>query len=121
MATKARASDQPDPSDVTETAEDVEAWARAHDAVSDVQALIALARLLRVRQPRLWEFYFALRRKQRLADSLFQPLHLRRHRGGRTRHDFGRPCQRTGIDESEEGAEQFGIEHLHNSTLSNLH
>jgi len=44
--------------------------ARAHDAVSDVQALIALARLLRVRQPRLWEFYFALRRKQRAFELL---------------------------------------------------
>lgn len=39
---------------------------RAHDAVSDVEALIGLARLLRVRQPRLWDFYFALRRKQRV-------------------------------------------------------
>lgn len=39
---------------------------RAHDAVSDVEALIGLARLIRVRQPRLWDFYFALRRKQRV-------------------------------------------------------
>ncbi len=39
---------------------------RAHDAVSDVEALIGFARLLRVRQPRLWDFYFALRRKQRV-------------------------------------------------------
>jgi exodeoxyribonuclease-1 len=39
---------------------------RAHDAVSDVEALIGLARLIRLRQPRLWEFYFALRRKQRV-------------------------------------------------------
>ena len=37
----------------------------AHDALSDVHATIALARLLRMHQPRLWEFYFALRRKQR--------------------------------------------------------
>lgn len=46
------------------------AQARAHDAVSDVEALLGLARLLRVRQPRLWEFYFALRRKQRAFELL---------------------------------------------------
>jgi exodeoxyribonuclease-1 len=46
------------------------AQARAHDAVSDVEALIGLARLIRVRQPRLWEFYFALRRKQRVFELL---------------------------------------------------
>ncbi|MEO7071649.1 MAG: exodeoxyribonuclease I, partial [Rhodanobacter sp.] len=42
----------------------------AHDALSDVQALIGLARLIRVRQPRLWAWYFALRRKQRVFDLL---------------------------------------------------
>jgi exodeoxyribonuclease-1 len=39
---------------------------RAHDALSDVHALIDLARLIRVRQPRLWDWQFALRRKQRV-------------------------------------------------------
>ena len=43
---------------------------RAHDAVSDVEALIGFARLIRVRQPRLWEFYFGLRRKQRVFELL---------------------------------------------------
>ncbi|MBN8887987.1 MAG: exodeoxyribonuclease I [Rudaea sp.] len=43
---------------------------RAHDALSDVQATIAFARLLRVRQPRLWQFYFDLRRKQRAFELL---------------------------------------------------
>jgi len=38
---------------------------RAHDALSDVRALIDLARLIRVRQPRLWDWYYALRRKSR--------------------------------------------------------
>lgn len=38
--------------------------ARAHDALSDVEATIALARLLRVRQPKLFAWHFALRRKQ---------------------------------------------------------
>jgi exodeoxyribonuclease-1 len=42
----------------------------AHDAVSDVEALIGFARLIRLRQPRLWEFYFALRRKQRAFELL---------------------------------------------------
>ena len=38
---------------------------RAHDALSDVEALIGLARLIRERQPRLFDFSFDLRRKQR--------------------------------------------------------
>ncbi|HET6546471.1 MAG TPA: exodeoxyribonuclease I [Rhodanobacteraceae bacterium] len=39
---------------------------RAHDALSDVETTLALARLIRARQPRLWDFGFALRRKQRV-------------------------------------------------------
>ncbi|MEF7613286.1 exodeoxyribonuclease I [Aquincola sp. MAHUQ-54] len=35
----------------------------AHDALSDVRATIALARLIRERQPRLWEFCLKLRGK----------------------------------------------------------
>jgi exodeoxyribonuclease I len=35
----------------------------AHDALSDVRATIALARLIKVRQPRLWEFCLRLRSK----------------------------------------------------------
>jgi exodeoxyribonuclease-1 len=35
----------------------------AHDALSDVRATIALARLIKTRQPRLWDFCFKLRRK----------------------------------------------------------
>ncbi|HEX7341724.1 MAG TPA: exodeoxyribonuclease I [Rhodanobacteraceae bacterium] len=35
----------------------------AHDALSDVEATIAFARLLRTHQPRLWDWYFKLRRK----------------------------------------------------------
>ena len=38
---------------------------RAHDALSDVEALIGLARLIRKHQPRLFNFHFDLRRKQR--------------------------------------------------------
>jgi len=38
--------------------------AQAHDALSDVHATLALARLLKRAQPRLWHFYFALRRKR---------------------------------------------------------
>jgi exodeoxyribonuclease-1 len=36
----------------------------AHDALSDVRATVALARLLRARQPRLWEFTLSLRHKE---------------------------------------------------------
>jgi exodeoxyribonuclease-1 len=43
---------------------------RAHDALSDVYALIDLARLIRVRQPRLWDWHYALRRKQRVFELL---------------------------------------------------
>lgn len=44
--------------------------ARAHDALSDVEATLALARLLRARQPRLFAWYFDLRRKQRAYELL---------------------------------------------------
>lgn len=39
----------------------------AHDALSDVQALIGLARKLRQAQPRLFDYYFGLRDKKRAA------------------------------------------------------
>ncbi len=42
----------------------------AHDALSDVHALLDLARLIRLRQPRLWDWYYALRRKQKVYDLL---------------------------------------------------
>lgn len=35
----------------------------AHDALSDVRATLALARLIKTRQPRLWDFCLKLRRK----------------------------------------------------------
>jgi exodeoxyribonuclease-1 len=43
---------------------------RAHDALSDVHALIDLARLIRIRQPRLWDWHYGLRRKQRVFELL---------------------------------------------------
>jgi exodeoxyribonuclease-1 len=43
---------------------------RAHDALSDVEALIQLARLIRTAQPRLWDWYFGLRLKRRALDLL---------------------------------------------------
>lgn len=39
--------------------------ARAHDALSDVEATIDLARLVRAKQPRLFDYHFDMRRKQR--------------------------------------------------------
>jgi len=43
---------------------------RAHDALSDVEALLGFARLIRLRQPRLWDWHFALRKKQRVFELL---------------------------------------------------
>lgn len=40
---------------------------RAHDALSDVQALIAVTRLLRQRQPKLYDYLLALRSKHEVA------------------------------------------------------
>ncbi|MBT2299837.1 exodeoxyribonuclease I [Variovorax paradoxus] len=45
----------------------------AHDALSDVRATIALARLIRDKQPRLFDFAFALHRKDRVASELGLP------------------------------------------------
>ncbi|MDR2213891.1 MAG: exodeoxyribonuclease I [Pseudomonadales bacterium] len=38
----------------------------AHDAMSDVHATIAVARLIKQKQPKLYDFYFALRDKHRV-------------------------------------------------------
>ncbi|HEV7491988.1 MAG TPA: exodeoxyribonuclease I [Rhodanobacteraceae bacterium] len=43
---------------------------RAHDALSDAQALLGFARVLRARQPKLWDWHLALRRKQRVFELL---------------------------------------------------
>lgn len=42
----------------------------AHDALSDVRATVALARLIRSRQPKLWDFCLKLRRKEAVIDEL---------------------------------------------------
>lgn len=49
---------------------------QAHDALSDVRATIALARLLRERQPRLYDYLYQLRSKPRVLEQirLLQPL-----------------------------------------------
>jgi exodeoxyribonuclease-1 len=47
---------------------------RAHDALSDVEATLALARLLRERQPRLYEWCFALRDKNAASPKLAAAL-----------------------------------------------
>ena len=54
----------------------------AHDALSDVRATIALARLVRARQPRLWDFALRLRHKDevRLQIAAGRPfLHMSGH------------------------------------------
>ena len=52
----------------------------AHDALSDVRATIALARLLRERQPKLFDFCLQLRKKDRVAQELGLPTTLREAR-----------------------------------------
>lgn len=49
---------------------------QAHDALSDVRATIALARLIRERQPKLYDYLYRLRSKQAVLDQvrLLQPL-----------------------------------------------
>ena len=42
----------------------------AHDALSDVRATLALARLIRSRQPRLWDFCLKLRHKAAVIDEI---------------------------------------------------
>jgi len=42
----------------------------AHDALSDVRATIALARLIRAKQPKLFDFCLALHKKDRVADEI---------------------------------------------------
>lgn len=49
---------------------------QAHDALADVRATIALARLIKHKQPRLYDWLYELRRKQRVVEQvrLLQPL-----------------------------------------------
>ncbi|HEX7370716.1 MAG TPA: exodeoxyribonuclease I [Rhodanobacteraceae bacterium] len=47
---------------------------RAHDALSDVEATIGLARLLRDKQPRLYDWHFRLRDKRAVAGILANAL-----------------------------------------------
>ena len=42
----------------------------AHDALSDVRATIALARLLKDRQPKLWDFCLRLRKKDAVIEEM---------------------------------------------------
>jgi exodeoxyribonuclease-1 len=44
----------------------------AHDALSDVRATIAVARLIKQRQPRLWDFCLKLRKKDAVAAEIGQ-------------------------------------------------
>lgn len=64
---------------------------QAHDALSDVRATIALARLIRDRQPKLYDWLFQLRSKQRVMDQirLLQPLVHISGRFSAARHYLG--------------------------------
>lgn len=46
----------------------------AHDALSDVRATIALARLLKTAQPKLFEFCFSLRKKENVSAQIGWPI-----------------------------------------------
>ena len=46
----------------------------AHDALSDVRATIAVARLIRERQPRLFDFCLALHKKDKVAEEIGLPV-----------------------------------------------
>ena len=56
------------------TAENGIAHETAHDALSDVRATIAMARLIRDRQPKLFDFCFALHKKDKVAAEIGLPL-----------------------------------------------
>ena len=62
-----------------------------HDALSDVRATIALARLIRDKQPKLYEWLFQLRTKQRVLDQvrLLQPMVHISGRFSAARHYLG--------------------------------
>lgn len=64
---------------------------QAHDALSDVRATIALARLVREKQPKLYEWLFQLRSKQRVMDQvrLLQPMVHISGRFSAARHYLG--------------------------------
>nr|WP_298172399.1 exodeoxyribonuclease I [uncultured Pseudomonas sp.] len=61
---------------------------QAHDALSDVRATIALARLIRSKQPKLYDYLYQLRSKQRVLDAvrLLQPMVHISGRFAGTRH-----------------------------------
>lgn len=64
---------------------------QAHDALSDVRATIAMARLVRDRQPRLYQWLFELRSKHKVMDQirLLQPLVHISGRFSAARHYLG--------------------------------
>ncbi|WP_413792395.1 MULTISPECIES: exodeoxyribonuclease I [unclassified Pseudomonas] len=64
---------------------------QAHDALSDVRATIALARLIRQQQPRLYDWLFQLRSKQKVMDQirLLQPMVHISGRFSAARHYLG--------------------------------
>jgi exodeoxyribonuclease-1 len=64
---------------------------QAHDALSDVRATIALARLIREKQPRLYAYLFELRSKQKVQEQirLMEPLVHISGRFSAARHYLG--------------------------------
>ncbi len=76
----------------------------AHDALSDVNALISLAALLRQKQPRLFDYFFNIRTKDRVRDLVTQGKPLL-YTSGRYSSDF---CNTTVVVMVAEKADNSG-------------
>ncbi len=62
----------------------------AHDALADVYATIAMAKLVREKQPRLFDFYFQLRNKHRVLELIqLQAARPLLHTSGKISGEFG--------------------------------
>ena len=99
---------------------------QAHDALSDVRATIALARLVREKQPKLYEWLFQLRSKQRVMDQvrLLQPMVHISGRFSAERHYLGvvlplawHPRNRNALIVCDLGLDPQGLLELDAATL----
>ena len=82
----------------------------AHDALSDVRATIALARLIKSRQPRLWDFCLKLREAgyRNVWTPFAELVHHESATRGRDESGFSRFCGgRVGGHDQMAAAERF--------------
>lgn len=99
---------------------------QAHEALADVRATIALARLVRDKQPKLYEWLFQLRSKQRVMDQirLLQPMVHISGRFSAERHYLGvvlplawHPRNRNALIVCDLGLDPLGLLDLDAETL----